>query len=187
MEHKWCMERKPLRMIDDVRVQKQCHADWDAMTGDDAKRFCSQCQKHVHNLSALSREDAERLIATSPKLCVRYQPDAQGAPITKPSWRQPGRAVLALAAAVMSSLLTACNVAQSQPIMGDMPVPEPPPVDATHPDNSGKGTRAEAQMIMGKIATPQMMGEMVVETPKPSDGATGTVRAASRVQKRVKR
>lgn len=181
------MERKPLRMIDDVRVQKPCHADWDAMTGDDAKRFCSQCQKHVHNLSALSRDDAERLIANSPALCVRYMPDAQGAPITKPSWRQPGRALLALAAAAMSSLLAACNMAQSQPIMGDMPAPQRPPVDATHPENDGKGTRAEAQMIMGKVAAPSVMGEIAILPPHPSDGASTTVKATSRVVKRTKR
>ena len=48
-----------------IRVDEPCKADWDAMTGDAARRFCAGCQKHVHNLSAMPREEAERLVCES--------------------------------------------------------------------------------------------------------------------------
>ena len=48
--------------LDVIRVKTPCHESWDAMTGDAKTRFCSGCQRHVHNLSAMPREEAERLL-----------------------------------------------------------------------------------------------------------------------------
>ena len=51
-----------------------CPKSWDAMTGDESTRFCSHCQKEVHNLAALT--PAERLtLLSSPaaSLCSRYR------------------------------------------------------------------------------------------------------------------
>jgi len=68
-----------------VRVAEPCPMSWDEMAGDDRARFCPHCNKHVHNLSALREDEAQRLICESAgSLCVGYVPDAQGAPMTLP-------------------------------------------------------------------------------------------------------
>jgi hypothetical protein len=60
----------PLELIS---VASLCTAPWEAMTGDDRTRFCGECQRHVYNLSDLSRTEAEILIQqTEGQLCVRY-------------------------------------------------------------------------------------------------------------------
>ncbi|HEX8911389.1 MAG TPA: hypothetical protein VF796_03440 [Humisphaera sp.] len=78
--------RIPLEVL---RVEVPCPADWDAMSGGDAKRFCTGCQKFVHNLSAMPRAEAERLVCESAgELCVRFARAADGTVVTV-DYRQP--------------------------------------------------------------------------------------------------
>lgn len=69
------MTRLPARSaLDRVRVQTPCDATWEQMTGNDTVRFCEHCSKDVHDLSALTRRDAELLVLKSNgRLCVRYR------------------------------------------------------------------------------------------------------------------
>jgi hypothetical protein len=61
--------------LDVLRVRKPCSADWDRMPGGDRVRFCEGCRKHVHNLSAMTRGEAEQLVCEAAgRLCVRFQP-----------------------------------------------------------------------------------------------------------------
>jgi hypothetical protein len=70
--------------LDDVRVAAPCNAGWDNMVGTERVRFCGQCNLNVYNLSAMTRGDAERLIAeTEGRLCVRYYRRADGTILTK--------------------------------------------------------------------------------------------------------
>lgn len=58
--------------LDMIEVATPCHASWDAMTGDDRSRFCGACQRHVYNLSGMTRAEAEALIQEKEgQLCVR--------------------------------------------------------------------------------------------------------------------
>ena len=51
--------------------------------GDDAVRFCRHCSLHVYNLSAMTREAAERLVAgREGRVCVRMYRRADGTVIT---------------------------------------------------------------------------------------------------------
>ena len=120
--------------------------DWQAMRGAGAKRFCSDCQKHVHDLSQLGEPEARVLLAeaASARLCVRYVYDAQGAivfgaPLVPPTALVKAKrfAAAALAFALPMSL-EACTVAaeatppltpQYQQTMG-YPVYSTPQVDA---------------------------------------------------------
>lgn len=63
-----------------VEIKSPCHENWDAMHGDDARRFCDICAKHVHNLSAMSRGDADDLLRANKgqHLCVRYSSHDDG-------------------------------------------------------------------------------------------------------------
>ena len=57
--------------LEQIRVREPCTADWDRMSGDDRVRFCEGCQSHVHNLSAMTRDEAERLVCEAAgRLCV---------------------------------------------------------------------------------------------------------------------
>src|SRR5439155_13413238 len=61
-------------LLDRLRVASPCSADFEAMTGDAQRRFCGQCQCHVHDLGAMSRTAAEALLReTDVALCVRFQ------------------------------------------------------------------------------------------------------------------
>ncbi len=76
--------RASLPVLDNIRVATPCTADWAKMTGDDRVRMCGACNKHVFNLSEMTREDAERLIvAKEGRLCVRYFRRADGTILTK--------------------------------------------------------------------------------------------------------
>lgn len=67
-----------------VRVASPCPADWDKMIGDERVRFCGQCELKVYNLSAMTRTQAEDLIAgTELRLCIRYYRRKDGSILTR--------------------------------------------------------------------------------------------------------
>ena len=69
--------------LDNVRVASPCRADWNAMIGTDRVRFCQLCNLNVYNLSRMTRDEAEGLIATTEgRLCVRFYRRADGSIIT---------------------------------------------------------------------------------------------------------
>lgn len=81
--------------LDVIQIDRPCDAAWDAMPGDDRRRFCAHCQKHVFNLAAMPRDEAERLVCESAgSLCARVQRDAAGTVVTldyarterRPTW-----------------------------------------------------------------------------------------------------
>ena len=67
-----------------VGIASPCTADWDSMIGNDRTRFCSQCELNVFNLSAMTRAEAEHLIANAEaRLCVRFYRRRDGSIITQ--------------------------------------------------------------------------------------------------------
>ncbi len=77
--------RRSLPMLDQVRVASPCSASWDEMLGDGRVRFCTSCDKNVYNLSAMPREEAERLLQEriGGELCVRFHQRADGTILTE--------------------------------------------------------------------------------------------------------
>lgn len=74
----------PTIALEDIRIASPCNASWDAMEGDDRVRFCGSCQKHVFNLSNMSRAEAEALITkTEGRLCVRLYRRRDGTVLTQ--------------------------------------------------------------------------------------------------------
>ena len=39
-----------------LKITQPCHEDWNTMTGDDKKRHCAVCNKHVHNFTQSTQE-----------------------------------------------------------------------------------------------------------------------------------
>lgn len=100
--------------LDVLAVKNPCPESWDAMSGDDAVRFCGLCRMNVYNLSAMTRAEAEHVVATREgRLCVRFYRRADGtvttvdcAPQRFLAMRRAARQTLTAGAALLASLLT---------------------------------------------------------------------------------
>ncbi len=113
-------------LLEDMRIASPCKASWDAMKGEDHVRFCGACEKNVFNLSALTREAANRLLADhGDAVCVRLYRREDGTVLTAdcPVGRRRKRVRLALYGATgAGALMAAATMAASMVVMG-MPAP----------------------------------------------------------------
>lgn len=96
-------------LLDSVEIKTPCDQIWDKMRGNDEVRFCSHCAKDVHNLSAMTRLEARKLVARSNgNLCVRYVEGADGkmqTPEQRPLYRI-GKRTAHVAAGVFGAALS---------------------------------------------------------------------------------
>jgi hypothetical protein len=78
--------RRGLPLLDNVQVASPCSASWDDMIGDDKTRFCRDCRKNVHNLSAMTEAEAEALLQSAQdgdsNVCVRFYRRKDGTVLT---------------------------------------------------------------------------------------------------------
>ena len=75
-----------LDILDDIRVASPCSMDWEPMTGDERTRHCEQCGLHVHNLDAMTRDEALALAqgaSQGGRVCVRFYRRADGKVLTR--------------------------------------------------------------------------------------------------------
>ena len=70
--------------LDLIEIASPCHVSWDEMTGDERSRFCRHCKLSVYNLSEMTRDEAEALIASREgRACVRLYRRADGTVLTR--------------------------------------------------------------------------------------------------------
>jgi hypothetical protein len=75
--------RDLLPVLENVRIASPCSASWDDMVGDDKVRFCGNCAKDVFNLSAMTRDEAQLLLASrGSSMCARLYKRADGTVLT---------------------------------------------------------------------------------------------------------
>ena len=102
------MTTKPITS-DQLPIDAPCDANWDRMSGDASKRFCGLCNKNVHDLSAMTRDEAVALLRAASNPCVRYQCTSAGDVQFQPAQRQRTlpqlRSTLRMAAMVGLSVL----------------------------------------------------------------------------------
>lgn len=74
-----------LPLLDSVRIASPCPARWEDMTGDERVRHCAQCDLDVHNLSAMTRVEAEGVLQglANGRMCARFYRRADGTILTK--------------------------------------------------------------------------------------------------------
>jgi hypothetical protein len=73
-----------LPTLQTVKIASPCSAEWKDMQGDDRVRHCLKCDKDVYDLSALSREEADLLLAAREgKACIRLFQCDDGTVLTK--------------------------------------------------------------------------------------------------------
>jgi hypothetical protein len=150
--------------LDVIQVAEPCHASWDAMTGDDRVRFCGGCRKHVHNLSGLTRAEADRLVCEAAgSLCVRFARGEDGIIQTleyqPPPPRRRGWRFWTAVSACLATLVAGVN--------GYLLAQGKPPVNAIPTVTLGRVATAP---VMGEIAPPVNPAPPAVPATAPSPG-----------------
>lgn len=56
-----------------LSIPEPCGVDWNTMTGDDRRRFCASCSKHVTHLSRMSETDAKSFLLDNPGACIQVE------------------------------------------------------------------------------------------------------------------
>lgn len=141
--------------LKNLTIPSPCTADWNSMTGNEQVRFCDHCSFEVHNLSQMTRAQAERLVAQSNgRLCVQYIQDPNGGPVTLPvgqKLHRISRRVSQIAAGAFTAALSVSSAVAQQPTAGQ----------------SGAGDRPPATQLMARWA----LGASVVGTVTDQNGA----------------
>jgi ankyrin repeat protein len=99
------------------------------MTGNHQVRFCEHCELQVRNISAMTRQEAMRLVARSGgRLCLRVVQRPDGAPLTgqvPEKLHRIGRRISRLAAGAFSATLgLSAAAAQTRTASNPPPLPE---------------------------------------------------------------
>lgn len=106
------------RSFEKIEVATPCAEKWSEMRGTERIRFCSHCDLHVNNLSAMTRKEALKLVReSSGRICVRYVKNPQtNQPIFRDKLYQISRRT-GIAAGVLGASLSfsTVNYAQSEP------------------------------------------------------------------------
>jgi hypothetical protein len=144
----------------EIPIASPCGADWRMMKPTDTKRFCDSCQKHVHDLSAMTKAEARAVLASPPLagLCVRYIHDAHGdivfrqGPIAPTLLVRAKRIAIVAAAAAFPIAMTACGAAPPPHSMGS-PLPTAP---ATAVPSASAVAAEPLTPMMGGMASPSM-------------------------------
>ncbi len=76
-----------LPLLDQIRIASPCDVPWDAMKGDDRRRYCDRCELHVHNISAMTRAEAEAFLQSAlsagGRVCGTFYRRADGTILTQ--------------------------------------------------------------------------------------------------------
>ncbi|HJV21262.1 MAG TPA: hypothetical protein VJ570_01140 [Holophagaceae bacterium] len=170
-----------------LQIASPCDAAWADMRGDDRKRLCAQCDKHVYDVAHLTTAEVMALFeGQGPLPCLRLWRRADGTvltadcPVGARKVRSRRRTRYA-AAFILGLLAGAPAILGAQAPMGGAPAPMPhlmgkvacpTPDPKPGPTRGGKPRRGPKptpqRPIMGLIAQPPSvtMGEVVAPLPK---------------------
>ncbi|MEP6904300.1 MAG: carboxypeptidase-like regulatory domain-containing protein [Actinomycetota bacterium] len=70
--------------INKLRVASPCSVGWETMSGDERVRHCNSCQLNIYNITEMTENEVEDLIANrEDRLCIRLYKRADGTVLTK--------------------------------------------------------------------------------------------------------
>ena len=167
-----------------LSIKSPCPKIWGELVGDDTKRFCSQCEKHVYNGESLTRVEVKDLVREGQgNTCMRLITDEAGSILYKDSPKKikPSsivrRAGLAIAA---GGLVAACS---SQP--EQTPPPEVKPIAGSEQAGMPIQGTVELEPIevleeeLGEICE-EVMGFEDMKKPSPSTQLSWTTPKATK-------
>jgi len=70
-------------VLDRICIAMPCSVDWDDMKGDNKVRLCGGCNKNVYNISAMSKSEAEELLAGPTLPCIQIARTSDGEIVTE--------------------------------------------------------------------------------------------------------
>jgi hypothetical protein len=143
-------------LLPNLRIGFACKQSWDDMVGDDRVRECRGCDRQVFNLSAMTREEAEALLATRGLTpCVRFYRRPDGTVMTTDCPTRTRREKRRLT--VVASSFAA--IAAAPPAMA-----EPPPTETEAPPVPPTQT-IDDTAVMG---VPEMGVIIAISEPRPA-------------------
>ena len=164
-------------LLDQIKIASPCHASWESMEGDERKRFCSECNKHVYNISSMSRREAEDLVGGD-GVCVRFYRRADGRVLTEDCplglREKAARVRRRLSFAISSALSFAGAFAQT-----------------LHTSNAVQGRQAVAAEFTGVVGDPTGAvipgANVTLSNERTQETLTATTDAAGRFRFKVPR
>lgn len=101
--------------MSDLRISfpEPCDERWDAMQPSGCNRVCAACSETVHDLAALTAQEAEALLREPGKHCVRAQVGPDGAVNLRPGVSGRSRRMLVAVSASVGLLAAACETVPS--------------------------------------------------------------------------
>jgi hypothetical protein len=163
------MTTKFTNPLNNIKIASPCSQDWDAMIGDNRRRFCGECKLNVYNLSGMTKAEAENLVSNEEgRLCVRFYKRADGSVITqdcpvgwarlKQRTRVFATAALSLIISLFSGVLFVSLFSKQKEIGKRFPFPfaAPTPVRlmGAIAQPTPKPTATPREFEMGEIAEP---------------------------------
>lgn len=157
-----------LPLLDRVQIASPCSANWDDMTGDDRSRRCEQCSLSVHNISGMTRPQAEAFlaeaVASGTRVCARLYRRADGTiltadcPVGLAALKAKARRTVARVAATigLTSLVAWAAARES----GGLPFARSQPISAIAHYLKGDPAPPPATRMMA-------MGDICIPTPPP--------------------
>lgn len=157
-----------------LKIASPCSQDWEAMAGDNRRRYCGECRLNVYNLSGMSRTEAENLIQNAEgRLCVRFYQRADGSVLTEDcpvGWAKVKQRtktyVTALASLIFSFFgalgLMASLKSENRATMGDIAVSSPTPKRTPALMGTPLPPVSDNRIFMGNVAPPPSKRESKV-------------------------
>jgi hypothetical protein len=126
--------RSRLPLLGRISVKTPCNVPWDSMEGgDDRTRFCGECSKSVHDLSAMTEDEAEAFLdhhLDDEDLCIRLYRRPDGTILTSDCPR--GRRTRHVRRVAIATAATATALAATAAMVGDLRLPRTQRTTHTH-------------------------------------------------------
>lgn len=165
--------------LNNIKIASPCSADWNAMVGDERRRYCGDCKLNVYNLSGMSKTEAENLLINSEgRLCVRFYRRADGTILTKDcpvGWQAIKKRLSKTAAAFVSLIFAALSAIglvgysakTENHTMGEISLPAENSIMGKMAISENSNTRYQEKPIvtMGNIAVEEV-GKMEIGAPE---------------------
>lgn len=164
-------------LLANVRIASPCSARWGHMVGDERARFCSECSKHVYNLSSMTAEAAAALIREKEgQLCARFYQRADGTVLTADcsvgAARGWGRIRSMFTAGATAAIMAFFGIGRVQAApAGETPVPITPAKPRLGPTNPPPGPPTHP-LVMGVVCLrpPATNAPVKIEVPAKKSG-----------------